>query len=248
LLNLLAFVIGVLVYWRIAGAGAVLEKVYEWIAFGIVGVGGLAILLLLWNLIVAPYRMYEKDLQDTEALRQQVQMLESKMKPKLSIEFRGREATYYQFMEDLQMDGGPATQELYRIAVYNHGNANVHSRVRVELVAIDPQPHDLIGLPLPLHLVHDNVPPYRQEVDIAGEGEQYVDLVAYTKSEKLGVLSIEHTVSGINREVPSGKYALAIRAVGEGTYPTTARFGVSAEGSKLRVSLLGDELPHNALV
>lgn len=77
------FIIGAILFWRIRGLSALREEVAIFFAFTLAPNAGMAFLVFLWNLILAPSRMERRMRDKICALSATVQDLENQLRPPL---------------------------------------------------------------------------------------------------------------------------------------------------------------------
>jgi hypothetical protein len=113
------------------------------------------------------------------ALEQQNSELREKLKPKLAFEFRSEPP--FEQINILFDDTGKQTsgqQRLYRVGVRCLSPATPVDNVSVELARIEPGV--IPFLPVPLHLMHDNLPadqPYKKIFDLGPDETKYIDVL-----------------------------------------------------------------------
>jgi hypothetical protein len=100
----------------------------------------------------------------------------------------------------------------YCITIKNP-SAKAIKGVGLYLTEISPRVPDLDWLPMPLHIKHDNLTPFRETFDMSPRGVRHIDIA--THFEGGSVITIEHTVTGVIKTIPAGTYVLTIRAEGE---------------------------------
>lgn len=112
----------------------------------------------------------------------------------------------------------------YYIEVGNESEATSVHRVTVRLARTDPIVKNLDWLPVPLHIKHDNDPPYATEFSLNPKEKRHIDLV----SAPVGASSINvlHVVQKVNNSMPAGEYKLTVIATGEDLPPCQKTFRV----------------------
>lgn len=130
-----------------------------------------------------------------------------------------------QFVQAVHIDPVPLRQELgvgegddplpkgclYYIVVKNSSICPI-SDVGVYLTKITPSVPEINWLPVPLHIKHDNVRPYKDTFTLNPKGVKYVDLVSLTSAAPS--LQIKHAVSSVQVRIPAGTYTLTVRVEG----------------------------------
>jgi hypothetical protein len=223
----------------------------HWIASAVLPIVAVLAIHIAWRLGSAPWRVHqdqeaayalavEKAANDAVLLRNEIAVLKDRLSPKLHIsplaniqpwpDARGNCVSYY-------------------IDVENRSEGTTINGVKVKLTGLSPD--HLKWLPLPLHIKHDNDPPYKTEFDLNPLEKMQIDLVSSVQGSP--VIDIVHIIGrGAQVNIPAGKYTLTVTANGHNVLPATANFDVWVDHTgylrcqPLREMVEASVTPHSA--
>jgi len=98
-----------------------------------------------------------------------------------------------------------------RVGIKSRTSAKNITNVAVHLDATEPESN--LGRDLPLHWKDNNETPYRENMDIRSDKTEYVDVLSVWRrgSSNRDHVSVQHTVSGIGRNLYGDLHKLKIR-------------------------------------
>ncbi len=184
-------------------------------ALALIGAGVLIAWFLVLLLVMTPARLWEAD--------------QKRLTPKLDIILGDSGSFTYTWQRNANQ------YKVFRICVVNLSETDTIEDVRVSLEKIEPHRPGIV--PVYLHLMHDNVLPYREQFDLHAGGQQYIDVVYKQENPGPGGddIVIYCAPSGIRNCIPKARYTLTIKAEGRNVPPCTRQFivDVSEDGRLL---------------
>ena len=110
--------------------------------------------------------------------------------------------------------------------------------VSVTLSNMKPLVENLDWLPVPLHIKHDNIKPYKVSFDLNHHGQKLVDVISKSESER--TITVCHIIEWVNPHIPVGKYLFIVRVEGQNiAIPRETPFLVKVDESGKLICLPG---------
>lgn len=210
-----------------AGEHQVAMDQAAWVLGGLKALVYMGFVFFLIALVRAAYGLDKEKLDRIFILQSDLAASDERFQPCFEL-LCGTEPPYTQV--DLNANGGQV--HLSRLRVRNLGLEPIQN-VQVRLTRVrNPQSGaklTLKGIPATLHLMNNNITPYRESFSLSGRGEEYVDVVTVDLSS--GIMFVQHVVSnvGILLQRSGCPYGFTIRVTGDRTEKCSVEFEIGLE-------------------
>jgi hypothetical protein len=215
------------ILWYLLGPESATKQIPTWLAAVLASIG-LALVVFLVHLVVAPHRILIDSTERVFLLESEVQKLQQAQIPRLAIVFQSSDTFVH----------GRSPNFLYRVSIQNLSTTMSLESVVVDLTNI--KPYRPPNLPMRLHLMHDNPADgvHQQSFDLAPGENRFVDLVEIHHNKDGVFFAIKHIVRNIGPYIADKVEGLTVVARAKNCPSVTAEFQITKQDREYRFSML----------